>query len=215
MSAASDALGLAWYDAVIDYIASLSESERKNISNAQRLQMYKEMAKPFFDVLTPSGSIIMHGGSSAPSGYLLCNGSAVSRTTYADLFTVIGTTFGVGDGSTTFNLPDFRGIFPRGAGTNGTLGSVGGSVGAYQDFAIENIMGTVNLRHTNNATYGILISGSGVFSYSLGSGSSFVTTTFNTTGQNYDQLFFDASTVVNTDDETRPANLSINFIIKT
>lgn len=60
------------------------------------------------------GSIVFHGKSVAPSGYLKCNGGAVSRATYQDLFNEVGTTFGVGDGSTTFNLPDLRGEFLRG-----------------------------------------------------------------------------------------------------
>ncbi len=55
------------------------------------------------------GSIVPWGGASAPSGWLECDGSAVSRTTYAALFTAIATTYGVGDGSSTFNLPDIRG----------------------------------------------------------------------------------------------------------
>lgn len=63
---------------------------------------------------TPSGVIMQYAGSSAPTGYLICNGSAVSRTTYSNLFAVIGTTYGAGDGSTTFNLPDLRGRFPVG-----------------------------------------------------------------------------------------------------
>lgn len=77
------------------------------------------------------GAIIMYGGAAAPSGYLLCDGTAVSRTTYAALFAVVGTTFGVGDGSTTFNLPDLRGRFPLGkaaAGTGSTLGGTGGAL---------------------------------------------------------------------------------------
>jgi len=55
-----------------------------------------------------------YAGSTVPAGYLVCNGSAVSRTTYADLFAAIGTMYGSGDGSTTFNLPDYRGMFLRG-----------------------------------------------------------------------------------------------------
>ena len=55
------------------------------------------------------GSVIAFAGSSIPTGYLACNGAAVSRTTYADLFAAIGTTYGVGDGSTTFNLPNLAG----------------------------------------------------------------------------------------------------------
>ena len=62
----------------------------------------------------PTGSVHMFATTTAPSGYLECDGSAVSRTTYADLFTVIGTTWGAGDGSSTFNLPDLRGEFVRG-----------------------------------------------------------------------------------------------------
>jgi microcystin-dependent protein len=64
--------------------------------------------------LVPAGTILPYGGTTAPSGYLLCRGQRVSRTTYADLLTAIGTAFGTGDGSTTFNVPDMRGMFARG-----------------------------------------------------------------------------------------------------
>jgi len=62
----------------------------------------------------PTGSVHMMATTTAPSGYLKCDGSAVSRTTYAALFTIIGTTWGAGDGSSTFELPDLRGEFVRG-----------------------------------------------------------------------------------------------------
>lgn len=62
----------------------------------------------------PSGAVMHFAMNTAPSGWLKANGAAVSRTTYAGLFTAIGTTFGAGDGSTTFNLPDMRGEFARG-----------------------------------------------------------------------------------------------------
>ena len=62
----------------------------------------------------PTGSVHMMATTTAPSGYLKCNGAAVSRTTYSDLFDTIGTTHGAGDGSTTFNVPDLRGEFVRG-----------------------------------------------------------------------------------------------------
>jgi microcystin-dependent protein len=65
-------------------------------------------------VTSPAGTVIQFAGSSAPAGYLKANGNAVSRTTYAALFAAIGTTYGTGDGSTTFNLPDLRGEFVRG-----------------------------------------------------------------------------------------------------
>ena len=63
------------------------------------------------------GSIQMYGGATAPTGWLLCDGSAVSRTTYAKLFEVLGTAYGEGDGSTTFNVPNFSGRFPVGSAT--------------------------------------------------------------------------------------------------
>lgn len=77
---------------------------------------------------TPTGSMIDFAGTSAPSGFLLCNGAAVSRTTYDILFGVIGTTWGAGDGSTTFNLPDFRRRVAVGSGGTGT-GVLGNAVG--------------------------------------------------------------------------------------
>ena len=66
----------------------------------------------------PIGAIQAYGGASAPTGWLICDGSAVSRTTYSELFAAIGTTYGAGDGSTTFNLPDFRGRTAIGADPN-------------------------------------------------------------------------------------------------
>ena len=62
----------------------------------------------------PSGSVFCMAVATVPSGYLECNGNAVSRTTYAALFAIIGTTYGTGNGSSTFNLPDLRGEFVRG-----------------------------------------------------------------------------------------------------
>jgi microcystin-dependent protein len=77
---------------------------------------------------SPVASLVAYAGTTAPSGWLFCDGSAVSRTTYAALFAVVSTRYGVGDGSTTFNLPDLRSRFVRGAATTGSLsGSTGGS----------------------------------------------------------------------------------------
>lgn len=74
-----------------------------------------------FNEIVPIGVVLPYAGASAPTGFLLCDGSAVSRTTYSALFAIISTTFGVGDGSTTFNLPDMRSRMPIGAGTAGTF----------------------------------------------------------------------------------------------
>lgn len=78
----------------------------------------------------PIGAIMPYPSNTIPTNWLICDGSAISRTTYADLFNVIGTTYGVGDGSTTFNLPDLKGKVPVGLDSNDTdfdnLGETGG-----------------------------------------------------------------------------------------
>ena len=96
------------------------------------------------DSVIPSGTLLPYAGSSAPTGFLLCYGQAISRSTYADLFSAISTTYGTGDGSSTFNVPDLRGRVVAGqddmggssanrltdqtGGLNGdTLGDTGGS----------------------------------------------------------------------------------------
>lgn len=73
----------------------------------------------------PTGTIIAFAGNTLPKGYLLCDGSKVSRTTYKKLFDVIGTTYGTGDGSTTFNLPNLTDKFIQGSNTVGTVKSAG------------------------------------------------------------------------------------------
>ena len=88
------------------------------------IAVIKENSASKNDVLNavPAGTMITFAGKTVPTGYLLCNGAAVSRTTYARLFAAIGTTYGAGDGSTTFNLPDVNERFLQ--GTN-ALSSVG------------------------------------------------------------------------------------------
>jgi microcystin-dependent protein len=79
----------------------------------------------------PPGTMLTFGGNTVPAGYLLANGSAVSRAAYSALFSAIGTTYGAGDGSTTFNLPDARGVFLRGLDNGRGLDS-GRALGSYQ-----------------------------------------------------------------------------------
>jgi microcystin-dependent protein len=79
----------------------------------------KDSGGSIISVAPPVGSITMYGGSSAPTGWLYCNGQNVSRTTFANLFSAIGETFGAGDGSSTFGLPDLRDRFPLGDNSNG------------------------------------------------------------------------------------------------
>lgn len=88
-----------------------------------------------------TGKVEWFARSSAPTGYLIANGAAISRSTYSALFAAIGTTFGSGDGATTFNLPDMRNRMPVGSGSGFSLGSVGGSADA------------VVVSHTHSATF--------------------------------------------------------------
>jgi|SRR5215831_3393306 len=76
-------------------------------------------------VVEPPGTVVMYAGSSAPSGWLICSGQAVSRTTYAALFAAIGTVYGTGDGSTTFNVPSMEARTPR--QQVAALGATGGA----------------------------------------------------------------------------------------
>lgn len=78
-------------------------------------------AKLAADAKTPAGAVMQYAGATVPSGWLECDGSPISRSTYAALFTAIGTTYGIGDGTTTFNVPDARGRSPLGAGTGSGL----------------------------------------------------------------------------------------------
>lgn len=75
----------------------------------------------------PTATIVPWTDSSVPSGFLECNGAAVSRTTYSALFAIVGTTYGAGDGSTTFNVPDLQDNVPVGKSNNKALASTGGA----------------------------------------------------------------------------------------
>lgn len=92
----------------------------------------------------PTAAIVEFAGGTAPAGWLLCDGSAVDRTTYASLFKVIGTTYGTGDGSTTFNLPDHRGRVPVGLGQASDVASLGNNEGA--------VVGVRGPRHAHTVT---------------------------------------------------------------
>lgn len=108
--------------------------------------------------IVPAGSIIAWSGSSAPSGWLICDGSAISRTTYAALFAVAGTSYGSGDGSTTFNVPDLQDRLPLGKGTNNsTLGTQTGSMSASS--ATTTASGTASLSLTVDNVNDTLASG--------------------------------------------------------
>lgn len=81
----------------------------------------KQYIDALLATIIPTGIQLPYGGASPPTGFLLCDGSNVSRTTYSALFSVVGTTYGAGDGSTTFTLPDKRGRGSIGSGTGSGL----------------------------------------------------------------------------------------------
>ena len=110
----------------------------KKLIDINRLREFKNKlnAQHEFESL-PAGVIIPFAGTSVPTGYLLCNGAAVSRTDYANLFAAIGTLYGAGDGSTTFNLPDARDRVLQGA--SGTH-----SAGSYIAAGLPNITGSLS-----------------------------------------------------------------------
>lgn len=87
----------------------------------------------------PVGAIIPYGGVTVPDGFLLCQGQAVSRTIYAELFAVIGTAFGTGDGTTTFNVPDLRETVPVGVGENDVQTIVNHDVYTLGEFKDDNL----------------------------------------------------------------------------
>lgn len=161
------------------------------------IQAIEDKTRVIEEYKVPIGTIIAMSSDYIPTGYLLCNGSAVNRQTYSLLFAKIGTTYGEGDGTNTFNLPDLRGKFVRGLGGNSDL------LGKTQGDAIRNIQGEVDICHgDNNVTNGVFRDngrksrgrdGNEWYSHSV---------------------IFDASTVVPTANENRPLNMAMNYLIK-
>lgn len=175
----------------------------------------------------PIGMVSPFAGTSAPSGWLLCDGSAVSRTTYADLFAVIAETHGEGDNATTFNLPDYRGRFIRGvdhaqardpnAGTRtamATGGNTGDNVGSLQTG--DNLAHTHSFSattssdgaHTHTTAVALTI---GVASGGDTTGVNTATTTSSSNGAHTHTV---SGTSGSTGGETRPINAYVEFIIK-
>jgi microcystin-dependent protein len=170
--------------------------------------------KGYVDNLTgaPAGVIMAFAGTTAPSGFLACEGQAVSQTTYASLYAAIGATWNTGgEGAGNFRLPDLRGMFLRGAGTNATgssSGAVGPAVGTYAaDTYLNHSHAITDPGHTHTvgafATTGLAGGGT---SYNVGSGST--NTGTSTTG-----ITVNTSTTGGT--ETKPKNYGVLYIIKT
>ena len=117
-------------------MSKITYSTKSDINTTATPEVNKVTAGDFNEIKTvvnnntPVGLISMYSGTTAPTGWLVCDGSAISRTTYATLFGVIGTTYGSGDGSTTFNLPNLKGKVPVGLNSSDTdfdtIGETGG-----------------------------------------------------------------------------------------
>lgn len=169
-------------------------------------------------VASPAGTIIAFTGTSAPSGWLICDGSAVSRATYAGLFAVLSTSWGQGDNATTFNIPDMRGVFLRGRANGSTNdsdratrtalatgGATGDNVGSYQADAIAQHLHTAGYQSWDASgspnTSGATEEGRVLF----GTGSTEQTNIFSTAVTNG----------ATTSTETRPNNVYFNYIVKT
>ena len=177
-------------------------------------------------ILFPAGIIVPFAGEveSIPAGWMLCDGSEVSRTDYANLYDAIGVCWGTGNGSTTFNLPDLRGMFLRGVSgetendpdanervvLNDNGGNTGNHVGSYQGDAIRNILG--QHRMTAGVYSSIYDAIDGAFYASDDHGGKFAGGNgwANASGI----VHFDASRIVPTGSDNRPKNVYVNYIIK-
>jgi len=181
---------------------------------------------------TPTGGVIMWPTASAPSGWLLCDGAAVSRITYSDLFTLLGSVYGDGDSSTTFNLPNFEGRFVRGtdngAGVDpdaasrtdrgdGTTGDAVGTLQAEDYLAHTHAVGTLATAsagdHAHTTPMGAISGGAATFAQGSGLISSLSTTTAG--AHTHTITGATATAPASGGNETRPVNIGMNFIIKT
>lgn len=150
--------------------------------------------------LVPPGAIMAFARSTPPDGWLECNGQAVSRTTYAALFAAIGTTFGAGDGSTTFNLPDLRGEFIRGWDHGRGVDS-GRSFGTRQDDAFQG--------HRHRFSYQNSTAGGG-----LGLAGESVSVAGSSNNVVYEAVSDGINGTPRIASETRPRNIALMYCIK-
>ena len=166
--------------------------------------------------MVPSGAVLYFSGQTAPAGWLKANGAAVSRTAYAALFAAIGTTYGTGDGRSTFNLPDLRGEFLRGW-DDGRGVDTGRVLGSPQGDAIRNITGEAKFGYDGDTVYDPAAAASSSAIYypdrkapDTVNNMSVVANAAN----NWRPLVFDASRAVPTATENRPRNIALLACIK-
>lgn len=165
-------------------------------------------------VVSPAGEIKMWPTATAPTGFLLCNGAAVSRTIYAALFAVIGTTFGSGDGTTTFTLPNLKNRFPIGAGDLYTLAATGGS----KDAVVVSHTHTATVTDPGHGHYEKIgqSTGGGYVVWGIGGGGSLLSTTnYKTSIETTGITVANSTEGVSGTDANLPPYLALYFIIKT
>ena len=166
-------------------------------------------------VATPVGTVITYAGATGPQGYFTCDGRSLNRTSYPNLFNVIGTLYG-SNSSTTFNIPDLRGIFVRGY-DSGKGVDKGRALGSFQDDAIRNITGSIGDTLSLQSASTLLASGSnGAFSGNHVSQRNIADTLGTYTLKNSPQTghIFNASNVVPTAEDNRPKNIAMAYLIK-
>ena len=171
-----------------------------------------EFVRHAVDSSLPSGAVMYFAMQAAPLGWLKADGSAVSRTQYPALFAAIGTTFGVGDGRTTFNLPDLRGEFVRGWDGGRNI-DPGRAFGSAQGDAIRNITGSIDTGSNNGHQLFDEATATGALAISRRQWKAWTSDTQD--GRNNPSAFdFDASRVVPTAAENRPRNIALLACIK-
>lgn len=160
---------------------------------------------------TPVGTIAAFAMSTAPSGFLKANGAAISRSTYSALFAKIGTTYGAGDGSTTFNLPDLRGYFPR-AWDDGRGVDAGRAIGSTQADQNLSHTHTTDSQGSHNHSISKGSGSGGETAITVGAGHRSVTLTLgghvSTAGDHAHNV------VASGGGEARPKNIALLFCIK-
>lgn len=159
--------------------------------------------------VVPAGTVIAFAGATPPTGWLLCNGSAISRTTYSALFAAIGSAHGSGDGSTTFHLPDYRGRFLR--GVDGAAGNdpdkltrTAANTGGNTANAVGSVQSDVFQAHAHltstSSSYGNI---------------GYANQVARTNGGTQQNVNFDQGIATGSSStETRPKNANVNYIIK-
>jgi phage-related tail fiber protein len=159
----------------------------------------------------PPGAVQFFVRNTAPSGWIKANGATISRSTYAALFSAIGTTFGAGDGSTTFTIPDLRGEFLRSWDDSRGIDS-GRGFGSAQGFGIPRMIGGVADSHGFAAMQPISVSGFTNPFYGLGT--SVWRTSIENVNTNFQIVYFDSARIIAASPDVRPRNIALLACIK-